>query len=140
MILLRSLCRDCFWNQQRHPRRTTASRTLRAALAFISVHQRSAWFFICEYKRPSAVEKTALLAVGPLFPPALSPPAKALGEKGGQAGLGRLARWILSILAKFRLTRSQRRGSGIGPLVFSFGAQPESCRFAFQSCIGTSYH
>ena len=44
--------------------------------------------FISEYQRPSAVEKTALRAVGPLYPPALSPPAKAPVAKGGQAGLG----------------------------------------------------
>ena len=44
--------------------------------------------FISEYQRPSAVQKTALRAVGPLCPPALSPPAKALVEKGGQAGGG----------------------------------------------------
>jgi len=54
--------------------------------AFISVHQRSD-FFMSLYECPSAVQKTALRAVGPLFPPALSPPAKALGEKGSQAGL-----------------------------------------------------
>ena len=42
--------------------------------------------FISEYLRPSAVEKTALRAVGPLYPPALSPPAKAPVAKGGQAG------------------------------------------------------
>jgi hypothetical protein len=32
--------------------------------------------------------QTALRAVGPLIPPAPSPPAKALGAKGGQAVLG----------------------------------------------------
>jgi hypothetical protein len=52
-----------------------------------------------------------------------NPQPKPWGE-GGQAGLGRLGLSALSALANFRLTRSQRRGSGIGPLVFSFGAQP----------------
>ncbi|MFN5102199.1 MAG: hypothetical protein ACK5GJ_05325, partial [Planctomycetota bacterium] len=41
MILVRSLERDCFWNPWRYLSRTTASRTLRAASAFISVYQRS---------------------------------------------------------------------------------------------------
>jgi hypothetical protein len=68
--------------------RTTAARTLRAGSAFMSVHQRSALVFISEYWCSSAVRKTALRAVVPLYPPALSPPAKALGAKGGQAGLG----------------------------------------------------
>ena len=86
IILLRSIQRDCFWNQWRYPSRTTASRTLRAS-AFMSVYQRSDVF----HQRSSVSisgSKTALRAVGPLFPPALSPPAKALVEKGGQAGGG----------------------------------------------------
>ena len=49
LILVRSLHSDCVRNQQRFQSCATASRTLRAALAFISVHQRSAWFFISEY-------------------------------------------------------------------------------------------
>ena len=60
-----------------------------------TLHQRSSasisgpvWVFISEYQCPSAVQKTALRAVGPLYPPALSPPVKALEAKGGQAGLG----------------------------------------------------
>jgi len=51
------------------------------AVANISVHQR--------------FKKTALRAVSPLYPPALSPPVKALGAKGGQAGSG-FRRWALA--------------------------------------------
>ena len=54
MILLRAQSRDCFCNQQRYPSRTTASRTLRPALAFMSVHQRSA-FCISVHEYPLAV-------------------------------------------------------------------------------------
>jgi hypothetical protein len=54
MILLRAQSSDCFRNQQRYPSRTTASRTLRPALAFKSVHQRSA-FCISVHECASAV-------------------------------------------------------------------------------------
>ncbi|MEK0426571.1 MAG: hypothetical protein RJB11_2662 [Planctomycetota bacterium] len=68
--------------------RTTAPRTLRTASAFMSVHQRSARSLLANISVHQWFEKTALRAVVPLYPPALSPPAKALGAKGGQAGLG----------------------------------------------------
>ena len=69
MILLRSLYGDCFWNQQRHPSRTTASRTLRAASAFIRVHQRSD-FFMSLYECSSAVQScVTILSSKPVFLP-----------------------------------------------------------------------
>ena len=52
----------------------------------MSVYQRSAWSSLANIRVHQRFKKTALRAVGPLYPPALSPPAKAPVAKGGQAG------------------------------------------------------
>ena len=58
----------------------------------MSVYQQSGLVFMSEYQCLSAVQKTALRAVGPLYPPALSPPAKA--PNGVE--LGRLSHFFMT--------------------------------------------
>ena len=53
--------------------------------AFMSVHQRSGLVLLANISVHQRFKKTALRAVSPLIPPALSPPVKALGAKGSQA-------------------------------------------------------
>ena len=59
-----------------------------ALLANISVHQRLVWALLANISVHQRLEKQPYARSCPLYPPALSPPAKALGAKGGQAGLG----------------------------------------------------
>jgi len=88
MILLRWIQRDCFWNPWRYPSRTTASRTLRAASAFMSVDQRSGFGL---YERIlasiSGSEKQPYARSAPSIPPPFLP-RQSPGAKGGQAGRG----------------------------------------------------
>ena len=52
----------------------------------MSVHQRFAWALLANISVHQRLEKQPYARSCPLYPPALSPPAKALGAKGGQAG------------------------------------------------------
>jgi hypothetical protein len=70
---------------------------LRAALAFMSVHQRSGLVLISEYECSSAVEKNSPACSSPSYPPPFLP-RQSPGEKGGQAVSG-------SRLQPNRLTR-----------------------------------
>jgi len=86
MIQLRSLELYCFWNPWRYLSRTTASRTLRAASAFMSVYQRSGLVYSSEYWCTSAVQKTALRAHAPSIPPPFLPQSKPWERKGAKRG------------------------------------------------------